>query len=767
MQSQFVNNMENNDINNQSSENPPIFGNIPRSLLKKENISADETYHSSSTYRTIQKNILNGNIVPDGPLEPTPENIKVELKIHQQRMLFEMLAKEDISHRVTSSINAFCVADKVGAGKSLEILSLISKRPTVEKLMPNRLIYNISKYSNFKGFSANTKVELKSNLIVIPHGIYGQWIEYIQKFTNCTYFGISFSRDIPKLDLQKVIDGDYQIILVKSTRYNDLMDYIYDKFPEDFETNSNTIFDKITYERLNDLTEKLRDLHNDIRDRYFNGRFMENFDFIKEKINTIDQVQLNENIKNSGKYTLPWIKEWKGPIFERVIIDEANSIKIPRCRAAYGKVNWFITSSVKDLLVPYGSKDWVKNKILINGIKGSGFIKNVFIENSGDRKSNFIQDMYLKNSDSFVEDSFQLPEPNHIKISCFTPPELKALEGVAIPEVIQALNAGDVDSAIEQVGCQVHSESNIVDIVLKNLTDEFDSKSKLLENKNSKLETTKTIIETLSEFTKNLKSKLIAHSVDPTIVLDIDENELTLDEKLLELNSMRSMRSSLNSSIKLLTGQLKNLKFKIDSLTERISNIEDKNCPICSEKVSNPCITPCCKNVFCFQCITMAFNFTPDKCPLCRSKVTLSSLTAISDKKCCEETKTSLPTKINSLISIIKSNPGGRFLVFSKYDNSFQKIQQTLDANDITFSKLSGSSGRVKNIIKKYSNNEIQVLLLNAKHYGSGLNLQMTTDIIIYHRMSNELEKQIIGRGQRLGRTSRLNVNYLCYDNEL
>ena len=130
---------------------------------------------------------------------------------------------------------------------------------------------------------------------------------------------------------------------------------------------------------------------------------------------------------------------------------------------------------------------------------------------------------------------------------------------------------------------------------------------------------------------------MIAHSVDSTITLDIDENELTLEEKLLELNSMRSLRSSLKSSIKLLTGQLKSLKFKIDSLTERISNIEDKNCPICSEKVSNPCITPCCKNVFCFQCITMAFNFTPDKCPLCRSKVTLSSLTAISDKKCCEE----------------------------------------------------------------------------------------------------------------------------------
>jgi len=90
-----------------------------------------------------------------------------------------------------------------------------------------------------------------------------------------------------------------------------------------------------------------------------------------------------------------------------------------------------------------------------------------------------------------------------------------------------------------------------------------------------------------------------------------------------------------------------------------------------------------------------------------------------------------------------------------------------LEKNNITYSKLSGSSSRISNIIDKYSKNEIKVLLLNAKHYGSGLNLQMTNDIIIYHRMSNDLEKQIIGRGQRLGRTSTLNIHYLCYENEL
>ena len=58
------------------------------------------------------------------------------------------------------------------------------------------------------------------------------------------------------------------------------------------------------------------------------------------------------------------------------------------------------------------------------------------------------------------------------------------------------------------------------------------------------------------------------------------------------------------------------------------------------------------------------------------------------------------------------------------------------------------------------------MLLLNAKYCGAGLNLQCTDEIIIFHRMCKDLENQVIGRAQRIGRDSRLKVNYLCYDNE-
>lgn len=42
----------------------------------------------------------------------------------------------------------------------------------------------------------------------------------------------------------------------------------------------------------------------------------------------------------------------------------------------------------------------------------------------------------------------------------------------------------------------------------------------------------------------------------------------------------------------------------------------------------------------------------------------------------------------------------------------------------------------------------------------------MTQTIIIYHRFTKEIEEQVIGRGQRIGRTEPLDVFYLIHENE-
>ena len=752
--------------------------NLPVESLIKVNILDDEPYHTEYTFKEVIKNIKNGNINPEGPIIETPNSMKINLKYHQKRLLYEMLEKENITYRVSSGINLFCLGDKVGSGKSIDILALISHSPFVNNTISNKLKYKVTKYSSFKGLVLEPTIEFKTNLIVIPHGIYNQWITYVKTTTSLTYYGISTNKDISKFSFKDLEAGNYNTLIVKSTRYNDFMTAIYNKYPPTINYSKNIVENNID-NLLTDLKSTMSPCWSSLKLNNFDDYFIDNLQILKTKLEEISIDSIKENIVKFGKYKLSTGVHYKGPIFQRVIMDEANSIKIPRCKSVYGKINWFITSSIEDLLEPYGKKDYYAGKVIINGIKGSGFIKDSLAANYGKNYSNFIQDIYLKNKDLFVKNSFNLPEPIEYKISCYTPPELKALQGVALPEVINALNAGDLTSAIQQVGCNISSEKNIVDAVLHTLNTEFNKKSLLLKEKRQLLDTIVNELATLKIKRKEIKSS-IKSTEEELLCKDTPLGTLNnliayKESKSIELNgntliydTKQSTKSSLIKSIKVFEEQYDSIKFKLDSLKSRITNIEDKDCPICSEKIKSPCLTPCCKNIFCLTCMAQAIHYSPsNECPLCRTKnLTLSKLTAITSEVI-DTNESKLPTKLESLIDLIIKSPSGRFLVFSEYENSFNEISSELTNKNITYSKLSGSSGRITNIIENYTNNKIKVLLLNAKHYGSGLNLQMTSDIVIYHRMTNDLEKQIIGRGQRMGRTSPLNIQYLCYDNEL
>ena len=169
----------------------------------------------------------------------------------------------------------------------------------------------------------------------------------------------------------------------------------------------------------------------------------------------------------------------------------------------------------------------------------------------------------------------------------------------------------------------------------------------------------------------------------------------------------------------------------------------------------------------------MAITYSPKKeCPLCRTTVDMNKIHLIVDinNKKKEENKEDdadeLLKKMATLLKFIKNNPNKKLLVFSEYEDTFNLIQHEFISNGVRFSKISGSAARINNIITKYKSGEYQVLLLNASNFGAGLNLQITDDIIIYHRMSKDLERQVIGRAQRLGRMEPLNIRYLCHENE-
>ena len=79
----------------------------------------------------------------------------------------------------------------------------------------------------------------------------------------------------------------------------------------------------------------------------------------------------------------------------------------------------------------------------------------------------------------------------------------------------------------------------------------------------------------------------------------------------------------------------------------------------------------------------------------------------------------------------------------------------------ITYTQVKGTRKVRQNSIESFKHGDTQVILLNPNFNGAGINLQETTDIILYHKMSSSTKNQIIGRANRIGRTVPLHVHHL------
>jgi hypothetical protein len=315
--------------------------------------------------------------------------------------------------------------------------------------------------------------------------------------------------------------------------------------------------------------------------------------------------------------------------------------------------------------------------------------------------------MIIKNDDNYVSQSMSLQPLKQVIIHCNTPKTLKMIKEFIPSDVMSMLNAGNVKEAILKLNCNVDTNDNIVKVITNKL-------EKDIHNANVELQYLNNIIPN--------------------------------DQK------------SHDESIKKLLLKIEGYKTRDESIKQKFKDIDKEDCPICLSEFNMPCIIPCCNNLFCFACLANVKN----KCPMCRSNFFIKDLHIIDNITI----KRELLSKKDNLLNILKKKPDGKFLIFSSYENTNDNISKLLDTEKFNYSKLAGNCSVINKTIEKFVNGTLSILLLNAAHYGSGLNLQMATDIIIYHEMDLELETQVIGRAQRLGRTTSLNVYYLLHDYE-
>ena len=414
----------------------------------------------------------------------------------------------------------------------------------------------------------------------------------------------------------------------------------------------------------------------------------------------------------------------------RLIYDEIDSLNIPNNKKLNSNFYWFITASFTNLLFPkgYGFFDKKLNVYIrkASGLNNNGYITDLFTNIFYNMKEEFSHLLVLKNDDSYIDKSFNIPEPNQYVIQCKDPISTILLNGIVDKNVINCLNANNNKGAIELFNSkQKITEENIINIVIEKFIDEI---------KNLDIQ-----INAINQMTFNN---------DPVL------NER---ERNTRINKHNEKKQALN--------------IKINDIKKRIDN--NNLCSICYEQIEDKTLVKCCSNVFCFKCINL-WLCQKACCPLCKNHLKEDELFLIQEN--IEELENEIINydefnknfdKLQNLeILLKKKEEGNKYLIFSEYDISFNNIIKIFN-NKYKYSYLKGNKYVIQRTLNDYKEGDLDILLVNIHNYGSGLNLENTTDIIMFHKFDASIEQQVIGRAQRFGRKEALRIHYLLNENEI
>ena len=770
------------------------------------------------------------NLDEKSPRITQPDNIIIPLKEHQKAIIYHARKLEELkpfkikeNTQMITQMGVIC--DKVGSGKSFEILGTIANSISLDNEIK---LHSFTDSKQYKIYNPNNFKKIDTNIIVVPHGIFKQWEEYILKFTKLSCYSLinfqSLKNLIKNYKLDELYEEDDEI---EEPLIDNLLNN-WEKLISSLETDSNkktrskrNLINKITSQPPNinsnattQLINELSDLNltnelnpideldddlnptnelneeefNELNDttiikkskklrdvkyyRFLDPYFKQNYEtkHFLEQYGSLDLTKIKHNILlvSASMYNeFSFYMNKDNYYVNRLIFDEADSINIQNTQKINGLFYWFITSSFVSLNHPDGIQKTIKitrnnieyDKIIKeNGIKCEGFIKRTFKQIEFDESKIYY---FLKNNDNFIDISFKLPAIIELLILCKDNLQISILNGVVSNDIMRMINAGDTETVIKHLSCEKGSLENIIDVITQKLN------------------------QKILEFKQELIDKEFKDYINPKA-----------KEEALERTHIK----------------IKDTKEKIKMIEDRIKDVEC--CIVCMDTINNPSVANCCQNVFCFSCLVTWISIK-NNCPNCRESLSIEKILIIKDaekekkekeekekeqKELLEKEKKNntpekklqfilenyiLNDKYTNLERILEykmkyfSKEQRKILIFSEYEGSFNpKLLNILDKFKIRYSRVKGSAVSINKIINDYKGNssskssskkvdeEIDVLLINSRYFGAGLNLENSSDIIILHKQGVDLLHQVIGRAQRLGRKFPLNVWKLYYKNE-
>lgn len=638
------------------------------------------------------------------------------------------------------------LSEAVGSGKTIDILSVILLQK-IPKVFPDiselDMFENGSNhsYKNIYTCSIRKKFRniLKTTIIFAGVSVVNQWIDAIKTFTSLTYFPVFDVRDLQIL-INKMADksiNSYDIIIVK------------------------------------------------------NGKVTRSVTFPK-------YIKIEgKNLNKSTLYIYNIIANMRNFCWARVVIDDFDTIKLPHnAGIVNGLFTWYISSTQKTMTNRRNYTTEFKttsDMLMYSNYNCSNIMANPLLFNNLNIRNDpqFVKKTNNINSPKFYAYTFHNPNDQYIGF-------LSLMGNEEAHEIMEMLNGDAIETAAERIGIKTNKVADIFHIMLGK---QYDIYKKSID-----------VLDYISEVEPMQgKRTPMSENSDPN---DTYKKSDLFIRRVIEYN-YPNLKGLLDSTKEEYT----EVRQKSSIAIERVkNNIKQGECPICTSDINDEdeeiLILKCCGVILCGMCCFGTIfpkNSATGQCSNCRRKLKLSDLIYLSgfdlnkivEEQIDDEDEEDNPTeqeekkkprdKISAIIDIIRGiKPKERkrvdvniknlmkgthilpdlqyhkVLIFANFDETIKKIKTVLTEEKINFWQLGGSHIEIKATVEHFTKcDETCVLIINSIKHCSGINLQSATDLIFAHKIIDpNVETQVIGRGQRIGRQTTLNVHFMFYQNE-
>ena len=715
-------------------------------------------------------------LTQDDPVsEQTPVGFKGELYMPQRTLLAAMITLEknpSLNIKHTTGIR-YCqtqmgrISEKFSFGKTVVALALICSKHD-QACMPSlqqRPITNITNYGIQLNFIPEITVQYQHftqiTVVAVSSSIISQWVNNIKQFTNLRYFVLENVHDLRNFEpiYRSGQISEYDLILVKV------------------------------------------------------GQVTTSFKVAGESKNC--------GLKGDVIKSRPLIEAlsyiFEGVPVARFIIDDYDTLKLSKLDCLLPALfTWIISATRrrKNCAITHIPKD----PATIESFFRQNLTSNFSIANIAfDDVVNTV--FSLRCAPSYIDSYINSTSITFRK--CFVTGGLiaKILRDLQVPEeVVEMLNANAVKTAAQMLNIEAVTVGAIINQVVG-----------ASMNKLKKAIQTINHIEYVNKALSLKDPKYISSKKDPETIKILRNAIKEGSIKNID-DAIQNITCNATEMLKLLEESAKVDQDNYGKSLERMrSNIREQHCQCCmipfdetDVKTKEPVyiLSGCCQIIVCETCITLTHNKIRSfikRCPNCATNINVaSSIIRIGDEfdikealkndhfiedLKLEDLKLEDPKledpKLRALVQIINKEitvgsirdiitdsyitklldgkrnipwPAGKkfkLLVFTMFSESTQFIATSLTKYAIPFYALKGTRSQKDEIIRSFREDDVNVILVTAAKDCGGLDLPFISHIVYYHKViDRNVEAQVAGRGQRIGREHNLEIVSIINESE-